>query len=67
MFSTVIQSYPTLCNPIDSSMPGFTVHHQLRELDQTYVRDGDAIQPFYLLSCPSLLAFNLSQNQGLFQ
>ena len=44
-FSSVIQSCPTLCKPMDCSMPGFIVHHQLLELAQTYVhRVSDAIQ-----------------------
>ena len=45
-FSSVAQSCPTLCDPIDCSSPGFPVHHQLLELAQTHVRSvGDAIQP----------------------
>ena len=36
-FSSVVQSCPTLCDPIDCSMPGFPVHHQLLELTQTHV------------------------------
>ena len=36
-FSSVTQSCPTLCNPVDCSMPGFPVHHQLPELAQTHV------------------------------
>ena len=45
-FSSVTQSCPTLCNPMDCSMPGFPVHHQLPELAQTHVhRVSDAIQP----------------------
>jgi len=55
-------------NPMDCSMPGFPVHHQLPELAETHVhRVGDAIQPSHLLSSPSLFVFNLSQHQGLFQ
>ena len=66
-FSSVTQSCPTLCDPVDCSMPGFPVHHQLLELAQTHVqRVGDAIQPSRSLSSPSS-AFNLSQHQGLFQ
>ena len=65
-FSSVIQSYPTLCNPMDCSTPGFPVHHELPESTQTHVhRVSDAIQPFHPLSSPSLPAFNLSQCQGL--
>ena len=36
-FSLVTQSCPTLCNPMDCSMPGLLVHHQLPELAQTHV------------------------------
>ena len=35
-FSSVAQSCPTLCDPMDCSMPGFPVHHQLLELAQTH-------------------------------
>ena len=43
-FSSLIQSCPTLCDPMDCSTPGFPVHHQLPELAQTRVhRVGDAI------------------------
>ena len=45
-FSSVTQSCPTLCNPINCSMPGLPVHHQLLEFTQTQVhRVGNAIQP----------------------
>ena len=54
-FSSVTQSCRTLCNPMDCSMPGFPVHHQLLEFTQTLVRwVSDAIQPF-ILCCPLLL------------
>ena len=33
-FSSVAQSCPTLCDPMDYSTPGFPVHHQLPELTQ---------------------------------
>ena len=59
-FSSVTQLYPTLCDPMGCSMPGFSVHHQLPEFAQTHVhRVGDAIQPSYRLSSPSPPAFNL--------
>ena len=62
------QSYLTLCNPMDCSMPGFPVHHQLPELTQTHVHwVSDAIQLSHPLSPPSPLAFNLSQHRDLFQ
>ena len=66
--SSVAQLCPTLCNPMERSMPGFPVHHQLPELAQTHVLWlSDAIQPSHPLSSPSPPAFNLSQHQGLFQ
>ena len=67
-FSSVAQSCPALCDPMDCSMPGFPVHHQLLELAQTHAhRVGDAIQPSHPLSTPSLPACNLSQHQGLWR
>ena len=67
-FSSVSQSCPTLCDPMDCSMPGFSVYHQLPELTQTHVHwIGDTIQPSLPLLSPSLPAFNLYQHQGLFQ
>ena len=59
--SSVAQSCPVLCDPMDCSTPGFPVHHQLLELAQTHVdRVSDAIQPSHPLSSPSPPAFNLS-------
>ena len=59
--SSVAQSCLTLCDPMDCSMPGFPVHHQLPELAQTHVhRVGNAIQPFRPLSTLSPPAFSLS-------
>ena len=67
-FSSVSQSCPTLCDPMDCSMPGLPVRHQLPELAQTLVYwVGDAIQLSHPLSSPSSPAFNLSQYQGLFK
>ena len=67
-FSSVTQLCPTLCNSMDCSIPGFSVHHKLPGFVQTHVhRVGDAIQPSHPLSSPSPPAFNLSQHQGLFQ
>ena len=52
--SSVAQSCPTLCNPMNCSTPGLTVHHQLLEFTQTHVhRVGDAIQPSHPLLSPS--------------
>ena len=65
-FSSVAQSCPTLCDPMNSSTPGLPVHHQLWESTQTHVHwVGDVIQPSHPLSSPSPPAFNLSQHQGL--
>ena len=67
-FSSVAQSCPTLCYPMNRSTPGLPVHHQLSEFTQTHVHQvSDAMQPSYPLSSPSPPAFNLSQHQGLFQ
>ena len=67
-FSSVAQSRPTLCDPMNRSTPGLPVHHQLLEFTQTHVhRVGDAIQPSHLLSSPSPPAPNPSQYQGLCQ
>ena len=67
-FHSVAQSCPTVCDPMNFSMPGLPVHHQLLEFTQTHVhRVGDAIQPSHPLSFPSPPTFNLSQHQGLFQ
>ena len=64
-FSSVAQSCPTLCDPMDYSTPGFPVCHQHPELAQTQVHQvGDTIQP---LSSPSPTALSLSQHQCLFQ
>ena len=64
-FSSFTQSYLTLCDPIDCSMLGLPVHHQLPEFTQTHV--WDAIQPSHPLLSPSLPTFNISQHQGLFK
>ena len=67
-FSSVTQSCPTLCNPMNHSMPGLPVHHHLLEFTQTHVHwVGDAISssvvPFS--SCPQSLpasgSFQMSQ------
>ena len=70
-FSSVAQSCPTLCNPMNHSTPGLSVHHPLPGFTQTHVhRVSDAIQPSYPLlspfsSCPQSLpaseSFPMSQ------
>ena len=65
---SVAKSWPTLCDPMDRSTPGFPVRHHLPEFAHTHICwVGDAIQSSHPLSPPSPPAFNLSQLQGLFQ
>ena len=67
-FRSVAQPCPTLCDPMNHSMPGLPVHHQLPEFTQTHVHQvSDAIQPSYPLSSPSPPTPNPSQHQSLFQ
>ena len=70
VFSSVAQSCPTLCEPMNRSTPGLPVHHQLLEFTQTHVhRVGDAIQPSHPLYPllllppipPSIGSFPMSQ------
>ena len=66
--SSVAQLCPTLCDPMNCSMPGLPVHHQLPEFTQTCVHwVSDAIQPSHPLSSPSPPAPSPSQHQSLFQ
>ena len=66
--SSVAQSCPTLCDPMNRSTPGLPVHHQLPEFTQTHIHPvHDAIQPSYPLSSLSPPAPNPSQHQSLFQ
>ena len=67
-FNSVAQSCPTLCDPMNCSMPGLPVHHQLPEFTQTHVhRVSDALQPSHPLLSSSPPALNPSQHQSLFQ
>ena len=67
-FSSVTQSCPSLCDPMNCSTPGLPVHHQLLEFTQTHVHwVSDVIQPSHPLSSPSPPAPNPSQHQSLFQ
>ena len=70
VYSSVAQSCLSLCDLMDCSTPGFTVHHQLPELAQTHVHQvGDAIKPFHsvvpfsscLQSFPASRSFLISQ------
>ena len=67
-FSSVAQSCPTLCDPMNHSTSGLPVHHQLLEFTQTHIhRVSDAIQPSHPLWSPSPPSPNPFQYQGLFQ
>ena len=67
-FSSVIQSCPTLCGPMNCITQGLSVHHHLPEFTQTHVhRVSDVIQPSHPRSSPSPPAPNPSQHQRLFQ
>ena len=67
-FSSVTQSCPTLCDPMNRSTPGLPVHHHHPEFTQTHVhRVRDAIQPSHPQSSPSPPAPNPSKHQSLFQ
>ena len=60
-FSSVAQSCPTLCDPMNHSTPGLPVHHQFPESTHVH-RVDDAILPSHPLLSPSPPAFNLSQH-----
>ena len=67
-FSSVQSLRLTLCDPMNYSMQGLPVHHQLLEFTQTHFHQvDDAIQPSYPLPSPSSPAPNPSQHQSLFQ
>ena len=66
-FSSVAQSCPTLCDPLNRSTPGLPVHHQLPKFIQTHVhRVDNAIQPSHPLPSLSPPVPNPSQHQSLF-
>src|SRR5574341_813853 len=68
LFSSVSESCPTVCDPMNCSTPGLPVHLQLLVFTQTHVhRVCDAIQPSHPLLSPSPPAPNPSQHQSLFQ
>ena len=67
-FSSVTQSCPTLCDPMNHITPGLPVHHHLPEFTQTHIhRVSDAIQPSDPLASPCFPGPNPSKNQILFQ
>ena len=69
-FSSITQSCPTFCDPMNCCTPGFPVHHQLPKPTQTHVHwVGEAIQPSHpvipfssrLQSFPASGSFQISQ------
>ena len=66
-FSSVTQSCPTLCNPMNRSMPGLPVHHQLPDLLKLMPIESVMPSSHLIPSSPSPPAPNPSQHQGLFQ
>ena len=67
-FISVTQSCPILCDPMNCSTPGLSVHQQLPEFTQIQVhRVSDAFQPSYPLSSPSPPVFNSFQASGSFK
>ena len=65
-FSSVAQSCPTLCDPLNRSTPGLPVHHQLPEFTHVHWVN-DSIQSSQPLSSPSSPTISLSQHQGLLE
>ena len=67
-FSSVTQSCATLCNPMHCSMPGFPVHHQFPEINQTHVSIESVIPSNHLILChplfflPSIFPIRVSSN-----
>ena len=65
---SVTQLFPTLCDPMNCSMPGLPVAHHLPKFAQVHIHcSGDAIQPSHSLTPLSPSVLKLSQHQGLFQ
>ena len=65
-FTPVARSCPTLCDPMNCSMPGLPVHHQLPESTQNHVQCvGDAIQPYeaFTVSQLQLFAFHCNSKK----
>ena len=54
-FISVIQLFPTICNPVNCSMPGFPVHHQLPELVKLMSIELEMPSILLNLCCPFLL------------
>ena len=66
-FSSVAQSCPTLCDPMNHSTSGLPVHHHLPEFTQTMSTESVMPSSHLILLSPSPPALNLSQHQGLFK
>ena len=54
-FSSVAQSCPTLCDPMNHSTPGLPVHHHLKQFTQTHVIESVMPSRYLILCCPLFL------------
>ena len=54
-YNSVTQSCPTFCDPMNCSMPGLPVHHQLLEFTETHVHRVSDATSHLILCCPLLL------------
>ena len=66
LFSSVSQSCPALCDPMDYSTPGFPVHHQLLEFTQTHVIESVMPSNYLFLCCPLLLLLSIFHSIRVF-
>ena len=65
-FSSVAQSCPTLCNPMNLSTPGLPVHHQIPEFTQTHVIESVMPSNHLILCHPLLLLPSIFSNISVF-
>ena len=54
-FSSITQSCPTLCDPMNCSIPGLPVRHQLPEFSQLMSIESVMPSNYLILCCPLLL------------
>ena len=65
-FSSVVQSCPTLCDPMDCSTPGLPVHHRLLELAQTHVHGVSDLTNHLVPCCPLLFLPSIFPSNRVF-